>query len=152
MSRIQKFLTIVAGVAVVFLLTVMPITQNQDAYAAKTPGGTETTFNWCPDPGATKNDIACLVVTVFNWLSAGVLVVVILGIVLGAVQYGSAHGAQEQAKKGIETMRNAGIALILYFVMWALLNFFVPGGIMWDATGQPNTDTSQNIQETYHVG
>ncbi|GHU07718.1 hypothetical protein FACS189431_2750 [Alphaproteobacteria bacterium] len=66
---------------------------------------------------------------VFDWLAIGVSIVVVLMVIVGAIRYMTAGGNQEGAKKGIEIIRNAIIALVLYMVMWALLNFLVPGGV-----------------------
>jgi hypothetical protein len=94
---------------------------------AYTNCGLETTFNWgCK---TTDNIIIDTIITIFNWASVGVGLVVIAIIVVGAIQYMTAAGSQERSKKGMEMIRNAVLALILYLVMWAFLNYLVPGGL-----------------------
>ena len=91
-----------------------------------TCGETNTFFNW----GCSGDDaIMDLIMSIFNWLSVGVATVVIVFIVLGAIQYMTASGNQDKAKKAIQTIINAVIALFLYFAMWAFLNYLVPGGL-----------------------
>jgi hypothetical protein len=75
--------------------------------------------------------ITKLIVIILNWMLIGVGTVVIIFVVVGGIQYTTAAGNQESAKKGIEKIRNAVIALALYLVMLALLNFLVPGGIFY---------------------
>jgi hypothetical protein len=87
--------------------------------------GTKTFFNW----GCSGDGIMGLLMTIFNWLAIGVTLVVIGGIIYGAITYTSSGGNPEQAKRGIGIIRNAIIALLMYFAMWSLLNFLVPGGV-----------------------
>jgi hypothetical protein len=95
-------------------------------------GETETTFDWGCTPGG-DNAIMEVIMSIFNWLSVGVVVVVIIFVVVGAIQYmtGSQGGSGEKASGGISTIRNAVMALGLYFIMWALINYLVPGGLLW---------------------
>lgn len=81
------------------------------------------------DASCVENQIICTILLIFNWLAIGVGTVVVIMVIVGAIQYMTASGSQDQAKKGIKTIRNAIVALLLYLVMWALLNFLVPGGM-----------------------
>ena len=99
----------------------------QDSYAA-TCGSTETFFDW----GCSSDDVGVVesvLINLVNWLAVGVTVAVVGGIIYGAIMYTSSGGDQARAKKAIEIIRNAVIALLLYFIMWALLNWLVPGGL-----------------------
>ena len=90
----------------------------------------EVYFNW----GAGTDQCPSIIDTarvIFNWVAIGVSTVVVIMVVIGAIQYMTAGGSQEQAKKGIEIIRNAILALVLYMIMWALLNFLVPGGSLF---------------------
>jgi hypothetical protein len=94
--------------------------------------GTDTFFNWgCKQTKATykEEQITPFLITILNWLAIGVTIAVIAGIIFGAVQYTTSGGNPAQAQKAIGLIRNAVIALILYFARWALLNFLVPGGL-----------------------
>jgi hypothetical protein len=70
--------------------------------------------------------------TIFNWASIGVVTVVIIFVVVGAIQYmaGSKGGEDKKTAGGIATIRNAILALGLYLIMWSLLNYLLPGGIL----------------------
>ncbi|GHU07579.1 hypothetical protein FACS189431_2370 [Alphaproteobacteria bacterium] len=89
--------------------------------------GQETFFEWTNSNG--ECGIIPVIIQIFNWLAIGVSIIVVLMVIVGAIRYMTAGGNQEGAKKGIAMIRNAIIALVLYMVMWALLNFLVPGGI-----------------------
>jgi hypothetical protein len=87
--------------------------------------GTDTYFNW----GCNGQGITGLLLTILNILSVGVALAVVAGIIIGAIQYTSSGGNPEQSKKAMSMIRNSVIALLMYFAMWALLNFLVPGGV-----------------------
>ena len=70
-----------------------------------------------------------MLVTISNWLAAGVVIAVIGGIIYGAIMYATSAGDAGKAKSATEIIRNAFIALILYFLMWAFLQYIVPGGL-----------------------
>lgn len=76
-----------------------------------------------------ENVILCTVRLAFNWVAIGVSTIVVIMVVVGAIQYTTAGGSQEQAKKAIDIIRNAILALVLYMLMWAFLNFLIPGGL-----------------------
>jgi len=95
----------------------------QFASADNSFDGTPTFFDW------GSGGIAGLLVTILNWMAIGVAIAVVGGIIYGAVMYMTSGGNQEQAKKSMGIIRNAVIALILYFAMWALLNWLIPGGL-----------------------
>jgi len=97
-------------------------------YSANNGCGVDTFFNWgCDDSGGEQ--ITPLLISILNWLAVGVTLAVVAGIIYGAVLYTTSGGNQEQAHKSIGIIRNAVVALILYFAMWALLNWLVPGGL-----------------------
>lgn len=85
-----------------------------------------TLFDWqC----SGDNTILSLVATFLNWMAAGVAAAVLIGIVYGAIIYATAAGDESKAKHGIEIIRNAVIALVLYALMWSFLQFLIPGGL-----------------------
>jgi hypothetical protein len=87
--------------------------------------GTDTYF----DLNCGGNGIEGLLLTILNWLAIGVTIAVVGGVIYGAVLYTSAAGNAEQAKKALGIIRTAFIALLMYFAMWAILNWLVPGGV-----------------------
>jgi hypothetical protein len=94
-------------------------------------GETDTFFQWGDCNASSDNAIMDTIVTIFNWASIGVVTVVVIFVVVGAIQYmtGSSGGKDKETKSGLGTIRNAILALGLYFIMWTLLNYLVPGGV-----------------------
>jgi uncharacterized BrkB/YihY/UPF0761 family membrane protein len=93
-------------------------------------GDTEVMFDfWCAD--GSEDPIMDTIMSIFNLASAGVVTVVIVFVVVGAIQYmaGAKGGEGDKAAGGIGTIKNAILALVLYLVMWSLLNYLVPGGV-----------------------
>jgi hypothetical protein len=80
----------------------------------------DTYFKW----GDNKT-IGGILQLVLTFLFGFVGIAVIGGIVYGAILYTSSAGNAAQAKKGIDVVRNAVIALILYALFWAIMNYFV---------------------------
>ena len=111
---------IIGAGGVVFAL--LAVFATQPAFAEDFDG-TPTYFNW------GSGGIVGLLITILNWMAIGVSIAVVGGIIYGAIMYTTSGGNSEQAHKAIGIIRNAVIALILYFAMWALLNFLVPGGL-----------------------
>lgn len=108
-----------------FVLLLTPVLLSNDVYAADC-NGVATLFEWQCSGG---NGILSLVATLLNWLAVGVAAAVLIGIVYGAIIYAMAAGDESKAKHGIEIIRNAVIALILYASMWSFLQFLIPGGL-----------------------
>jgi len=76
-----------------------------------------------------NNGIWKLLVVAINILTGGIGVLAVAGIVYGSILYTSAGGSAEQTKKAIEVIRNVVIGLIAYALMYAGLNFIIPGGL-----------------------
>ena len=98
-------------------------TNNSSGTGNSSFDGTPTFFNW------GGGGITGLLATILNWMAIGVAIAVVGGIIYGAIMYTTSGGNQEQTKKSMGIIRNAIIALILYFAMWALLNWLIPGGL-----------------------
>lgn len=64
-----------------------------------------------------------------NILTAGVGIAAIGGVIYGSVLYTTAGGSQEQVKKAMGIITNVVIGVIAYALMFAGLNFLIPGGI-----------------------
>ncbi len=94
-----------------------------------TCGTAHTFFDWGCNGADDKDSILTVLVTISNWLAAGVVIAVIGGIIYGAIMYATSAGDAAKAKSATEIIRNAFIALILYFLMWAFLQYIVPGGL-----------------------
>lgn len=109
------------------LSLLLPLMHTQCSYAATKCDGVITLFDW--QCSGASNGILALVVTFLNWMAAGVAAAVLAGIVYGSIIYATAAGDESKAKHGIEIIRNAVIALVLYALMWSFLQFLIPGGL-----------------------
>lgn len=121
MLRVKKYVFALAMLATLLMVVSAP------AHAAEDCNGTATFFKWNCSGG--DNQIMSVLGQILNWLAIGVSVAVLIGIVYGAVMYASAGGNEAQTKKAIGIIRNAIVALILYFAMWAILQYLIPGGV-----------------------
>ena len=70
-----------------------------------------------------------LLLTAINILTAGIGILAVAGIVYGSVLYASAGGSPEQVKKAMGIISNVVIGIVAYALMYALLNFLIPGGL-----------------------
>jgi uncharacterized membrane protein len=121
-------LSAVVSVLVLAVALVTFLTPAQ-TFATSTCGNTTTFFNWGCSSNSGGDQVTPLLITIVNWAAAGVTVAVIIGVIYGAIMFATSSGNQEQTKKAKEIIRNAVIALVLYFAMWSLMNFLVPGGL-----------------------
>ena len=121
-----KISKILIGVAVslvaILAVAVVPVDK---AYAADC-NGTKTFFDWGCDSG--RNGIQALLFSIIRWMSVGVVIAVVGGVIYGAIMYTTAGGKPDQAKKGTKIIIGALIALMLFFAMYALLDFLMPAG------------------------
>lgn len=63
-------------------------------------------------------------------LSFGVGLAVTIGIIAGSMQYISSAGDPQKAAAGKKHIWSAIFALIAYLLLFALLNFLIPGGLL----------------------
>jgi hypothetical protein len=79
--------------------------------------------------GGGCQNTTTLISTIIKFLSAMVGIAVVAGIVTGGLIYASSDGNATKAQKGITTIVNSVIGLVLFLFVLALSNFLVPGGI-----------------------
>jgi hypothetical protein len=70
-----------------------------------------------------------ILLLIINILTAGVGVVAVGGVVYAAILYATSRGSVEQTKKSIEIMQNVTIGIMAYVLMFAFLNYIIPGGL-----------------------
>lgn len=80
----------------------------------------------CDENGGGIWSLLLLVVQI---LTAGVGLVAIGGFVYAAILYTTAEGNAGQVTKAKETIFNVVVGLVLYALMWAFLQFLIPGGV-----------------------
>jgi riboflavin transporter FmnP len=64
------------------------------------------------------------------FLSGGVGIAAVGGIVWGGILYTTARDNAAQTQKAVTIITNAIIAILLFVFMYAILNFLIPGGIV----------------------
>lgn len=67
---------------------------------------------------------------IIKFLSGAVGLVIVLMIVIGGVQYITSAGDPGRVKEAKTRITNAVTGLVLFILMFALLNFLIPGGII----------------------
>lgn len=95
-------------------------------------GGVQTAIIKCDADNSgdlNKNGIWALLLIVINVMTAGVGVLAVGGIVYGSILYTTAEDKADQVNKATDIIRNVVIGLISFALMWALLNFIIPGGV-----------------------
>jgi hypothetical protein len=95
-------------------------------------GGVKTAIIKCDADNSgdlNKNGIWALLLIVINVMTAGVGVLAVGGIVYGSILYTTAEDKADQVNKAVDIIRNVIIGLVSFALMWALLNFIIPGGV-----------------------
>lgn len=70
-----------------------------------------------------------LLMMVVNIMAAGVAMVAVGGLIYGAILYTTSSGSPEQTKKAIGIITNVVIGILAFAVMWAFLQWLIPGGV-----------------------
>ena len=96
-------------------------------------GGVITSLLKCGgSAGATTTEdtgIWALLMMVINILTAGVGIAAVGGIIFGSIRYTTSAGSPDEMKKAKGIIVNVIIGLIAYALMYAFLNFIIPGGL-----------------------
>jgi hypothetical protein len=69
-------------------------------------------------------------VIIIQFLSGAIGLVIVLMIVIGGVQYITSAGDPGAVKAAKQRIVNAITGLVLFLLMFAILNFLIPGGIL----------------------
>lgn len=120
------------ALALIASLAFTPLLAPSTALAANSCAGVDTAFITCKEKNSgdvTDNGIWALLLMVLNIMTAGVGIVAVAGIVYGSVLYTTAENKADQVKKATDIITNVVIGLVLFALMWAGLNFIVPGGV-----------------------
>lgn len=75
------------------------------------------------------NGIVDMTFAIIRFLSIGVGIIAVASIIVGGIQYTTSSGNPEATAKAISRLSNTAIALLLYFLIFAILNWLVPGGV-----------------------
>lgn len=80
-------------------------------------------------PDLSNNPIIKDLNIVLNFLSAGVGIVIVGMIILGGIQYSAAGDNAQAVAAAKQRIINALIALAAYLLMFAFLQWLIPGGV-----------------------
>lgn len=116
-------LTILAGIGVILT----------GPAALANCGGVTTSIISCPQgSGGTTvqtTGVWGILVLAIQIMTAGVGVLAVGGVVYGSILYTSAGDSAEKVSKAREVIRNVVIGILAYALMFALLNYIIPGGL-----------------------
>lgn len=125
----RLILKILAVVAVVFAMSFVVANRPEVAYAAKC-GDVETSIIDCGDTDTSNGGGIFVVINiVLNVMTFGVGIAGTLGIVITGIMYLTARDNEAQMTKAKSRLINIVIGLAAYAVMWAFLQWLLPGGI-----------------------
>lgn len=77
------------------------------------------------------NPILLFLRAVLQFLAFGIGLAIVGGLVVGGIMYTTARANAQQVQKAEATIRNALIGLALFIFTFAIINFLVPGGILF---------------------
>lgn len=86
-------------------------------------------FECSGDACVTDNPITKLLLTVVNFLSALIGIIVIAVIIVAGIQYTTSGGNPQAAAQAKKRIINAVTALVAFFFLFAILQWLIPGGI-----------------------
>lgn len=103
---------------------------------AKGPEECEKDDNQCcesagGDLTAENCGIVGLLNSIFNFISGGVALAVIGNIIYAGIQYSMAQGDPSAVGKAKNRIRGALVAFLLYLVLYAFLQWLIPGGVFF---------------------
>jgi len=139
----------VLGIALGLALVAAPITVSAASCGGVTTSiisCSQTSSGTCPDGAVVARGELCsdksvpktttentgvwgLLLLVINIMTAGIGVIAIAGIVYGSILYSAAGDSSEKVSKAREVIRNVVIGMVAYALMYAALNFIIPGGL-----------------------
>jgi Type IV secretion system pilin len=124
-------ITLLLGVAALYTPGAYAVTCNPDT--EKCCGGVPTSLITCPETGGedeSTNGVWAILKLVMQIMTGGVGVLAVGGLVYAGIVYTAAHGQPEQIKKARGMITNVVVGIIMYAIMFSLLNFLVPGGVL----------------------
>ena len=104
-------------------------------YALNTSCGVDTSIIDCTttadgdSSNLEKTGLWGLMLLAINILTAGVGVAALAGLIYGAVLYTTSGDSPEQVKKSHTIIKNVVIGLVMYALLYSLMNYLIPGGI-----------------------
>lgn len=131
MKKIKQLYAVYALVCIAILVMVFSPVALGRAYASKICGSGSQTVKTAIDIGCQGKDnpIWDMIYAIIRFLSVGVGIVVVGSIIVAGIQYTVSRGDPQATANALKRVTNAAIALAMYILAFALLNFLVPGGL-----------------------
>ena len=128
----KKILLILSSIFLLSLVSVAFI--GTFVNAQNSCGGIETSIISCDNDGGSTANVKDSAVwqilrVAINILTGGIMIAALGGLIYASVLYTSSGANPETRKKSMSIMTNIVIGIVTYALMWALLNFILPGGI-----------------------
>lgn len=114
-------------------------------WAAGNCGGVKTNIISCSD----ENGVLGIISLVLTILSFGIGALATFGIVIEGIRYMTAQDNMEQIKTAKKRIFQIVVGLLAYAMLWAFVNWLVPGGIFssgrsWEATKSKGTEPAES--------
>ncbi len=158
---LKKVLGVIFGLVLSFGLVVAPVqsvyADEQDEQTTDTTdtnnGGDKSNCvktsilgsggEYC-DSSGNGGGIFLVLGIVVDILTMGVAVLATLGIIISGFQYITSSGNSQQMSKAKNRIIEIVLGLVVYGVMWAVLQWLIPGGIFG---GDPGSDSGSSSNE-----
>lgn len=118
---------IIIAAATILTISLATVILPTALVSAASCNGVQTSLDYGCSAANTDN-ISVILLYIINFMAVGVGIAVVAGIAWGGLTYARAGGDSGATKEGIEIIRNSIIGLLLFLGLYALMNFFIPGG------------------------
>lgn len=130
MKKLTGFTIVVGSVAAVFSSAFLVSSQTLAASCA----GVETSIISCQGysekpSSVEQSGVWGLLQIAVNILAAGVAVAAVGGLIYGGILYSTAADDASKVQKAIGVIRDVVIGMVAFALMWALVEFLIPGGV-----------------------
>ena len=125
MKKLILLLTVIGITVTIFLI-------GAPALAKNSCGGVDTSIISCDSDGSggvKDSAIWQILKLIIQIMTGGVVIAAVGGMVYASILYTSSGGNPETRKKSMNIITNTAIGIVAFALMWALLNFLLPGGI-----------------------
>ena len=145
----KKYAKVFIKTAMVFLLLAGVFAPHAGAYDVQCSppytqkitskyGTSQTDAAMCCPPGS-KNETDCIIKKYINptirVLSIIGGIAVVIGIIMGALEYASSAGDPQKVAKGKGKIVSSLVALVVFMGLFGIIQFFSPGGVSSTRTG-----------------
>lgn len=134
----QTMRNLVLGGLLLVPVVAAALIPSNSTFAAGSCGGITTSIINCDQPGKAEGETEVdiedtglwgILILTINIMTAGVGVLAVAGFVYGGILYTTSGGNPEGVKKARTVFTNVVIGIISFGLMFALLNFIIPGGV-----------------------